>query len=447
MVRLYLISRYLRKHKLFTCLIFAIGLFLFFCNISFGADYTESNLHGTYNFTMRNDVLSFLYSTLEYKEAENTYNWFVVLNSTTNDYEIYFTPWSQQTPIQASLSYDRWHFNGTFDYIKYTAHNSNIDLDYSGAWTRTTGSLTNDNIYVYQDSNTSAWTAWNSQYAVYYYFVTNVGGFINFPYVNTFVSPTIDVDLNNLITGNYVGFPIYSGSVNKDEPMTLKFIDTKNGANTIVDSYILDENSPWFVSYEYTGDYAGQFYYFVTQRFMDNPLNIVNGNSYKIELTFPTANGYDDLDVSWTYNLTGDVQQNIQDNVQQDTLKQVEQTNAFLNSDKIDDSDIQLPEMEADDFTFSFFSTAVTSIVDAMNSATSNESITVEFRGTTYTINSSDFNFLRNNGFTLLRDLLPILWIFSIGFMIYKDAHYRIQKLKEFNWHAMFTDDIQVDML
>lgn len=183
--------------------------------------------------------------------------------------------------------------------------------------------------------------------------------------------------------------------------------------------------------------------------------NSVNGNKYHIFVSYFDNFGNTNTIAYWfQFVFSADVIQNIEDNTQQNINNnleninnQMEQTNEFLTSDSVNDSDIELPEMEAEDFTFSFFSTAVNSIIDAMNTTTNNETISFVFRDKTYTINSSDFNFLQHNGFELLRQLLPLFWIFSIGLMIYKDAHHRIQKLKEFNWHAMFSDDISVNML
>lgn len=130
-----------------------------------------------------------------------------------------------------------------------------------------------------------------------------------------------------------------------------------------------------------------------------------------------------------------------------DTQDATQEIADYLNNDEVNDADFELPEISVNDFTLSFFSTLVGSITDAFLDTTYDESISFDVRGTTYTIHSTEFDILGKVGLGVLKNFTALFWVFGIGYWIFCDARKRIMRLKEFNWTAMFADDISVDML
>ena len=242
--------------------------------------------------------------------------------------------------------------------------------------------------------------------------------------------------------GDYAQYPVIlhinNGSISIDSPGKYKYI-------------VLDHNSPYAdLSIE-----PNQYQSWTIPK--ADLIPFYNNTVYNIWLTYGENHALSTSTYTWTTNFSQstidnavvdeqDATHQVAENTQQ-IANELGQTNQFLTSDNIDDNDIELPEISANDFTLTFFSTLVGGITDAFLNTSYDEYIEFDVRNTHYVIHSTEFNILSRVGLSALKNFVSLFWIFGIGYWIYCDARRRIALLKEFHWTAMFADDISVDML
>lgn len=476
-IRLLRITKYLKKHKILTTLVFIFACFLLFNSIVYGASigsfdtklvgYGNRDLYFTYDSSFLSYVQNSSYWNDNYYkivfQSSNLSNrnvvnraWFISKTDSNLNLSQYTTPFNFTINSNSSPG------NTTRSITINSIGNVNVVEFWQETWSggnSSTSYFVNDNPTYnvkFDYDNGDSWTnyyIWSDYSSLTTIFNNNSYRFSFSDFVAPSVSGLIVNDSTDLQTLNspFNNFILHNNDVDISTSSILFDIydDTYGVSTDPFLSLTLNNTSIYY----WTNNLDKSYFTFNLSDI--SKYKSVNGNKYHIFINYyDNSNNTHTIAYWFQFVFSADVIQNIEDNTQQNINNnleninnQMEQTNEFLTSDNVNDSDIELPEMEAEDFTFSFFSTAVNSIIDAMNTTTNNETISFVFRDKTYTINSSDFNFLQHNGFELLRQLLPLFWIFSIGLMIYKDAHHRIQKLKEFNWHAMFSDDISVNML
>lgn len=244
-----------------------------------------------------------------------------------------------------------------------------------------------------------------------------------------------------LVNGEFNYFYINGNSVNS---VYLYFYDTTYGVgddDSVVWGAILDENSQYVLH-----DVNGGIYWAFNKTIPFGGYR--NSRDYKLVIQyFDNNNISQSLDYTWTTDFSQAVIDGEWDNGLADINKGIQDTNNFLSSDKINNADFDLPEINVNDFTAGFFTTLVGSITNAFIDTTYDESITFEVRGKSYTINSQQFDILSSVGLGVLKNFTALFWVFGVGYWIFCDARMRISRLREFNWQSMFADDISVNML
>ena len=122
-------------------------------------------------------------------------------------------------------------------------------------------------------------------------------------------------------------------------------------------------------------------------------------------------------DSYFTLSLTSQQQQEINEDSNKDLLGDIKQeqqqtTNSInnLHNDLLDtttpsDSEFNLPSIEVNDITSDFFNTLFSNLYNAITSA-EDTSITITIFSHTFTISSSQFNFLTDSRFNILSTFL-----------------------------------------
>lgn len=141
--------------------------------------------------------------------------------------------------------------------------------------------------------------------------------------------------------------------------------------------------------------------------------------------------------------------QNSMDNVNNsinNVNNSINDTNNFLKDETVDDSQFELPSVEVADPTANFFDTMFTGLYNAVTSDT-DKTINLQLFGNNINVSSSDFNFLTDNRWSLLRSILSSAWVFGIGSYILKDIRKMIDKIKDGDVENMSNEDIKADMV
>ena len=134
-------------------------------------------------------------------------------------------------------------------------------------------------------------------------------------------------------------------------------------------------------------------------------------------------------------------------NSQQETTDSINDLHNDLMDDTTPSNDeFNLPSIEVNDITSSFFDTLFMGLYNAITSD-EDASITFTLYSHTYTINSAQFNFLTDSRFQPLTTFLSLSWYGSIGYIIIKDIRKMIKKIKEGNIENVATDDIKADIV
>lgn len=264
---------------------------------------------------------------------------------------------------------------------------------------------------------------------------------------------------NTLITGEFTYFYfkvpkfdseifdswIYFHDITNIEPSSYDYVNNTSSVYINLNDYSSSDIGNNYI-WAYYND-ANYTYYAIPSSFPFQ--GYIDGHTYRLYLLWDKGSGLDigQKSFEWTTSFTqaGVIKQ--QEVLNDKTLTQRDRLYDFLSKGDITNDIINLPSLTVSDPTYGFFSNLVYSITDAFYTSSSEETISFYSYDKEYTINSSFFNLLKNNDLSVLKNLLSIIWVVSIGMYLYIDIRKEITRLKEFGWSGLFADDISIDIM
>lgn len=253
--------------------------------------------------------------------------------------------------------------------------------------------------------------------------------------------PGFEYNMNNSIPPYPVW--IYMHDVTYNSPPSYDYI---NGTTSV----FIDLN-------DYTNLNGYPLWTFMTEAISKNPDHISyaiptvypfgsyqDGHTYEIYLMYSVNGGsvVETEHYTWTTNFTSAGLEFQNKNATDKTLTNIDKVNRYLASNNLNNEYINIPSITVNDPTYSFFTTIIELITNAILTANEYESITFDFLGASFTVNMSEFKFLAGDDFYVLRNFLHGFVNFSIIIAILLDIRRRLILLKEFRWDAMFADDV-----
>lgn len=412
--QLYYILRRIFKKSLLLLFIFFIIFILFFVKKTFAMDFEFNNT--SYNLP---DFTDYNYFFIGYDGSSSFPNHYYLWASTVDDYNCFF---KYNTFIQNGRGTSRCYY---------------LSLD-GTSWEYQTS--------VNKNTSLAQFNQYIGSSAPIHQLGTNYNPYYE-PNIFLFTNPTITTESSSIINWSFTNLVINCGSVPINSLIELDFNYNNTDYTLNIDNYKSISNNTIILT--------------IPRNILSNYFVVRSGNTITFNLyvrdssTGPSTVQYYNLG-NYTLSLTTQEEDIINEDSNKDLLhninsSQKETTNAINNlednllDDTIpDDNQFSLPSVEVNDLTSDFFTTLFNNLYNAITNA-NDTTINITLFSHTYSISSSQFNFLNDSRFTALSTFLQASWYGSIGFYVIYDIRKMIDKIKEGNIENISNDDIQAN--